>query len=691
MMTTIRLTIRLAVLMLVTSFSAFGQSLSSTDDENGGLRVHRSDFRSERFYSDDDSFHGGSIPPQTSMLFGDDELQELLPSWFELLAERSTIATSAQPMIPWSPEITNPPSGRTQRQQSRVPVNTVSMNSSLGRRVLIDGGQLNTRDYREDAVYSEGQFDLPFEKKQAPDDNRESFPAEGPVPFTPPAVLDGQPGDESAAIEEVISMRYQNPITARVIRGMSGSQAVRLFSEVSQMIDERALHPTSYDVRVRRALRNLTVALDHPAFINSLGLSANSSQLKGFRDSLHRLSDSGSIKNHQEAVSLLNHVMAQAPAIEGLTSAAVGFEFTNASIDTLDKFSALEPADPAVQHSAEKEVLAGDGLDEEIVGIGREVREHVEGLVVIKPLRGGPAAEAGIEPGDIIRSIDDQDIRGMKIVNSMDLLRGPGGSSMKLRIDHGGGSEHDLTLTRRIVRVWTVNDAKIVNGTDVGYFSLSRFGRSSTAEVDDALNSLHDNGMKSLILDLRGDPGGLLTTCVEISDRFVPCGTIMSTKGRLDADNMIQMATYARTWSVPMVVLVDGDSASASEIFAAAIQENRRGLIVGMRSYGKGTVQTHFPLSSIRGALRLTTAMFFSPNGRTMSGTGVIPDVEVEDRDGILNGDKVLAEALRIAQSSTVRDMAKVSGTCRPQNPTASKSSSLKDIVDPAHPGTTVL
>jgi carboxyl-terminal processing protease len=196
--------------------------------------------------------------------------------------------------------------------------------------------------------------------------------------------------------------------------------------------------------------------------------------------------------------------------------------------------------------------------------------------------------------------------------------------------------------------------------------------------------------MKSLIIDLRGNPGGLLTTCVEISDRFLACGTIVSTKGRLSSDNMLEQATYARTWSMPLVVLVDGDSASASEIFAAAIQENNRGIVVGTKSYGKGSVQTHFPLSTIGGDLRLTTALFYSPAGRKMAGAGVTPDVEVNDRDGIVNGDEVLVEAVRIARSQTLKNMAKAAGTCQPRNPSAARSSSLTDIVDPSHIGTTV-
>ncbi|MDA1231453.1 MAG: S41 family peptidase, partial [Planctomycetota bacterium] len=398
-------------------------------------------------------------------------------------------------------------------------------------------------------------------------------PSNGRDPFVPAQPPLSQLDEEANTINNLLTLRYQNPVTVRAIRAMSSNQAVQLFAEVSQKIDERSLEPTSYDLRVRRALRNLTLALDNQAFMNGLGIAANSFSTDGFRNTLSRLAASGQVQDYQDARTVLNTVMQQAQSVQGLTPSVVAFEFANASIDTLDKFSGLEPADPGSRNGAELTSVKSAALEENIVGIGVEVREHPEGLVVVKPLRGGPAAEAGVETGDVILSINNQKISGMKMASSVDLMKGTTGSQMRMRIYRDGKGERDFALTRRSIRVWTVNDTKILPGTDVGYFSLSRFSQNSTAEVDQALNELYKKGMKSLVLDLRGNPGGLLTTCVEISDRFLACGTIVTTKGRLSGDNMVERATYNRTWSVPLVVLVDGDSASASEIFAAAIQE----------------------------------------------------------------------------------------------------------------------
>ena len=528
---------------------------------------------------------------------------------------------------------------------------------------------------------------LPADRNTPADRNA---PSNGRDPFVPAEPPLSQIDEETSTISNLLTFRYQNPVTVRAIRAMSSNQAVKLFAEVSEKIDERSLEPTSYDLRVRRALRNLTLALDNQAFMNGLGISANSFSTDGFRNTLGRIAANEQIQNYQDARTVLNTVMQQSQSVQGLTPSVVAFEFANASIDTLDKFSGLEPADPGDRSGAELTSVKSAALEENIVGIGVEVREHAEGLVVVKPLRGGPAAEAGIETGDIILSINNENIGGMKMASSVDLMKGTNGSQMKMRIYRDGKGERDFALTRRSIRVWTVNDTKILPGTDVGYFSLSRFSQNSTAELDQALNELYNKGMKSLVLDLRGNPGGLLTTCVEISDRFLACGTIVTTKGRLSGDNMIERATYNRTWSVPLVVLVDGDSASASEIFAAAIQENDRGVVVGTRSYGKGSVQTHFPLSAIGGDLRLTTALFYSPKGRKMAGEGVTPDVEVNDKDGVVNGDEVLTEALRVARSRTLADMAAASGKCKASTPTAGRSSSLSHIMDPGHSAITI-
>ena len=351
----------------------------------------------------------------------------------------------------------------------------------------------------------------------------------------------------------------------------------------------------------------------------------------------------------------------------GISPSVVAYEYINAATDSLDKYSAFEPQDPRSPSAAISVDTKKAGLDDEVVGIGVEIKEHEDGLLIRKTLRGGPAAEKGLKKGDIITSVAGRDIRGRSINYSVDLIGGVEGTSVQIGVRRGSRNGR-VTLQRRRIQVLSVNDVQMIDrDRGIGYIKLDKFSRTSATEVDQALMSLHNQGMKSLVFDVRGNPGGLLNICVDICNKFIPCGTIVSTRGRLQSDNSQEVATFERTWKTPLVVLTDGDSASASEIFAAAIQENERGVVIGEKSYGKGTVQTHFPLPSGQGNLRLTTAKFYSPEGREMAGTGVTPDVRVIDRDADENGDRVLDRATQIVTSPQVAAMA-TAKRCRVRN-----------------------
>lgn len=513
-------------------------------------------------------------------------------------------------------------------------------------------------------------------------------------PLTPPLPRRG--GDsEVEAISNALTARYGNPSTVRAIRSFTSNQALQLYREVNQQTDSRHLEPSSYDLRVRRGLRNVGLALENRAFMQAVGISADSFRLDGFRDTLSRVASQMTVNSLSDAENVVRTVMQQAQNVPGLSPSVVAFEFTSATVDTLDKFSALEPKEPGRGASLDleqQEITRSAGLETEMVGIGVELKVHDRGLTIMKSLRGGPAAAAGLQAGDLIVGVNRRSIAGLSLANSVDLMKGGEGSSVRLSIERDGRRSSEVTLVRRRFRLYTVNEARILEGTDkVAYLNLSQFGPKSTEELDQALQQLYRQGMKSVIMDLRGNPGGLLNVCVDISNRFLPCGTIVSTRGRLSSDNMLEKASFGRTWSTPLVVLIDKDSASASEIFAAAVQDNRRGVVVGEKSYGKGTVQTHFPLQSISGNLRLTTARFYSPNGKAMSGAGVTPDVLVRDADGPANGDRMLQEAVQIAQSQRLKDIAASARQCRPQTgevETESKSSFRNDIFDQVAPQT---
>jgi carboxyl-terminal processing protease len=167
----------------------------------------------------------------------------------------------------------------------------------------------------------------------------------------------------------------------------------------------------------------------------------------------------------------------------------------------------------------------------------------------------------------------------------------------------------------------------------IGYFKLTSFQKTTSRDVDAALWKLHEQGMKYLIIDLRGNPGGLLKAAVDVADKFVYQGLIVSTRGRSPREDFDHRGEQAGTWRVPLVVLIDHDSASASEILAGAIRDHKRGTVVGIKSYGKGSVQGIFPLTAADVGVRLTTAKWYTPNGQAISGQGIAPDVAVQPND----------------------------------------------------------
>lgn len=467
-----------------------------------------------------------------------------------------------------------------------------------------------------------------------------------------PAETKPSPGQQEAEeIRERLTYRYANPVVARFALALSADEGLRLYREASELIDGRHLEPVAYQLRVNRALRSLTTAVSNPEFQQANRIRLTAAQAHAFTEAVKRLSVSRPVRSMNDTLNLMYWTMDLARKQIGLNAGAVALEFVYGATDSLDKYSAFEPKAAPRQPSA--------ALEDHVVGIGVEIKPHDSGVIVIKPLRGGPAAAAGLKAGDVIVSVNGQSLAGKKMDYAVDLIAGPEGSRLMLGVERDGRKLAPKSLVRRRVKIHSVSEVRMLPGdAKVGYIKLDKFMQSSGEETDKALWELHRQGMQSLVFDLRGNPGGLLTTAVALSNKFLPRGTIVSTRGRNQQDNSVEYATYEQTWKVPLVVLVDENSASASEIFAAAIQENGRGLVVGSKSYGKGSVQTHFPLQSVSGNLRLTTARFYSPRGRVMAGSGVTPDIAVKSEVIPGKQDTVLEKGSEIAAGDKARQMA---------------------------------
>lgn len=460
-----------------------------------------------------------------------------------------------------------------------------------------------------------------------------------------------QPSTPSAkpqpSVAEKVAKRYADPRVVRIVQQLTPQAGEALYLEVSQMIDNRHVKPTTYDQRVQSGLEHLTIALQTPSFQQTTRTRLTPAAIRTLQQDLRDYANQLRVSTRSQSVDVMR-TAGQMVSDAGVNPAVVPMEFVYGALDTLDQYSMFI--------APEKSGNSSLGLKGSMVGIGVELESHPDGMKILKVLPGGPAAEVTLRRGDIITAVDGRAVAGLELSRAADFIAGPAGTAVKIDLKRDA-LIGDVTLVRRSFKVNSVSEVRMeANG--VGYIKLDQFGETSAKEMDEALWKLHNEGMKSLVFDLRGNPGGLLTTAIALSDRFLPTGTIVSTKGRTDADNSQEVAQYNNTWKTPLVVLVDHDSASASEIFAAAIQENQRGVIVGEKSYGKGTVQTLFPLQSVPSALRLTTAKFYSPEGREMAGVGVNPDITIKSVDRTVDRDPALQTAIKAAQDPKVINMA---------------------------------
>jgi carboxyl-terminal processing protease len=265
-------------------------------------------------------------------------------------------------------------------------------------------------------------------------------------------------------------------------------------------------------------------------------------------------------------------------------------------------------------------------------GLGIEITVRNGMLTIVSPIEDTPAYRAGLKSGDQIVKIDDDFTKDMTLTDAVKRMRGPKGSKVGLTIHREGVPDlFTVSVTRDVIKIKSVKTKELPGG--YGYVHVTTFQESTDDDVEHALAEFvkQDHGrIKGLVLDLRDDPGGLLNQAVKVADEFLNGGMIVYTEGRLENQRQKYFAHKKSDYTdYPMVVLINGGSASASEIVAGALQDHRRVVVVGTQSFGKGSVQTILPLDD-KSALRLTTARYFTPNGRSIQAVGITPDVEVD-------------------------------------------------------------
>ena len=319
-------------------------------------------------------------------------------------------------------------------------------------------------------------------------------------------------------------------------------------------------------------------------------------------------------------------------------------------IQSLDKYSEFMDPETYAEMRVETEGEFG--------GIGIEIAIKDDLLTVIAPIEDTPAFKAGVKAGDRIVKINKDITRGITLIEAVKKLRGKAGTQVSVTILRENENKlQDFTITRDTIKVKSIKSAKILEDK-IGYIRLSVFQERSAKDLEDALTELEKQGMDGLILDLRNDPGGLLNVAADVAGKFLPTGEmIVYTKGRNNKQDMeFRVKERKPRTDYPMVVLVDQGSASGSEIVAGALQDHKRAVIVGIKSFGKGSVQTVIPLSDGSG-IRLTTSKYYTPSGRSIHGQGIMPDIVVEreqmkkEEQGKKNPDEVFEKLEENQQS----------------------------------------
>lgn len=425
-----------------------------------------------------------------------------------------------------------------------------------------------------------------------------------------------------------IDRRYSDDSFRTNLLAQPRDEALGLLDSVLSSVQSRFVESISTQSIIAHGTESLWLALANPKFIEQNLVAADPARIQELRTLLRQSYWNKPLSSRSEARRTVTEVCDASQRLVGLPASAVVMEYVFGACNCLDDYSnVLTPARYADMYT---------NIDGEFVGIGIVMEGTLgKGMELVDVLPDSPAMEAGLIAGEWIIGIDGIDCRFLSTEEAAGLLSGAAGSRVQLELAPESGPAHRVTCGRREVKVKSVPTVAMLSTEHgVGYIRMVAFQKRTAVELDQALQSLQRQGMKSLVWDLRGNPGGLLDEAIAVADRFIDNGVLVSTRGRLADDNDVFEAFGPGTWRMPLVLLIDGNSASASEIVAGCIKDHRRGTIVGRTSYGKWSVQTITSLSGGLG-MRLTTARFYSPNGQTYSKIGLEPDVAVELTDSV--------------------------------------------------------
>ncbi len=434
-------------------------------------------------------------------------------------------------------------------------------------------------------------------------------------------------GLRQSKIHFSIERRYSDRSFLNSMLPLSRPESMIYLEDVLDKVRRYYVDPVTPTSFVAHGTESLYFALANDKFLQRNIPAAAANRVTAVRRTLRNSYWNKAISSQEQAQRTVVELCDLTQYELGLPASAVVMEFVFGGCNSLDDYSSyLTPGKLGDLYN---------NIDGEFVGIGIEMKsEPGKGLLLVNVLPESPAEEGGALAGDFIVRIENVDCRKMSTEEAASMLQGQAGSRLQLTLANPSTSEERrAVLTRRAVKVKSIPVAKIIDRANgIGYIRMTGFQKNTTEELDAALLKLNQEGMRALIWDVRGNPGGLLTAAVEVLDRFIADGVLVSTQGRTPDQNSTYSAHASGTWKVPLVLLTDGDSASASEIVAGAVRDHHRGMIVGRKTYGKWSVQSILPGHAESG-FRLTTAKFYSPSGRTYGKVGIKPDIEVANTE----------------------------------------------------------
>ena len=444
-----------------------------------------------------------------------------------------------------------------------------------------------------------------------------------------------------------IEARYADSSFCAFLADTDKEEILQLCDEVLNNIQTWHVDAPDWHELFRMGMESFAIALEEDAFLRQNRVPDRyREKLIPYAQSLVEYSGTFHVTSRNDLAESLLKIAETVQKNTDISGIAVFMEILCGMVNSLDAYSAYLTCGQITDFYSM--------IDGHFVGLGVyiDIDAARGAMLITKVIPGSPAYESGLIDGDLILAVDGRMIHGDDSPEAAGaLLQGPEGSRVALRVQSGELPPRDMEVVRRRFDIPSVEDVRLLDSAagKMGYFKINTFRKTTVDEVRRETAALMEHKITCLIIDLRNNPGGLLDKAIELSDLFLENGTIVRTRGRMN--ERIERADAREVCRVPLVLLIDENSASSAEIFAGAIQENGRGTVVGSRSFGKGTVQAIIELGSRRrnglvAGLRLTTEKFYSPRGRSYSGVGVQPDIDITQSTGYVAARPIEADQI---------------------------------------------